>query len=709
MKLKLLLAFFILLFNSKNSYSNRVVQINDSIVQYEVAFDKLDIFEDKTSRLTIEDVSLEINEHKFKENNVQLPRNLNTNSAYWIRFKIKNNSERNKSWIFEYFDSSIQQILFFAPDSKGGFNEYAAGNHLPFSSKYVLHKNFVFPISPILGVEQTYYARVKSSHLVFMLGVVRSYERFTGYALYEYYFLGVFYGIILAMAIYNFLLFLTIKDRTYLYYVLYVLSSGFLCSVMDGTGFHFVWPFYPEFNQNAFSLALFLMSVWALMYTQGFVSLKTTTRFHFNILEIFIIVRMLIFIAGQTFFPDLHEIVFIDLLVLLVCYISGIVSYSHGNTSTKYFVVGFTLLFVGFIVSNLTVNSIFGFSLPNNIFTVYSFNLGIVLEMILLSYALADRIKLLMNEHNTSQLNLISELKQKDEFRDVMNKELELKVISRTTELSKKTNLLEEKNQELVRLYEEVKDNIKVAKWIQESILPTQEEINEHLPENFVLYMPKDVVSGDFYWFEARGDKKYLAAVDCTGHGVAGAFMSIIGYDILNEILRNEANENLNAAQILDKLNIGVINTLKQKNKDSKSRDGMDINLCIIDIKNKKVNFAGAVNYLYIIRNRELIKLVADSFSIGIPKSGDILPFTNHEFDLEAGDFIVQYSDGYADQLGGKDGYKKFLYPKFRNILIEICDKPIVEQHDILKKTILEWINVWEQTDDILVIGTKIS
>ncbi len=709
MKFNFYSLFLVIFFSTTVVFANKPVVLNDSITQYEVAFDKLDFFEDKTNRLTIDDISSEKYTSKFKENKVQLPRNYNTNSAYWIRFVIKNDSERNKSWLFEYFDSSIQQILFFTPDNKGGFNEYAAGNHLPFSSKYIFHKNFIFPISPILGVEQTYYARVKSSHLVFMLGVIRSYERFTSYAISEYYFLGLYYGIILAMAIYNLLLFVTIKDKTYLFYVLYVLSSGFLCSVMDGTGFHFAWPGYPDFNQNAFSLALFLMSVWALMYTQGFVSLRTATKFHFNILELLIITRILFFIGAQTYFPILKEIVIVDIFVLFCCYLSGIVSYQNGNTSTKYFVVGFSLLFVGFIISNLTVNTIFGLSLPNNIYTVYSFNVGIVLEMILLSYALADRIKLLMRENNESQLKLIAELKEKDEFRDVLNKELENKVKARTLELSTKSNLLEEKNGELSRLYDEVKDNIKVAKWIQESILPTQEEINQYLPENFVLYMPKDVVSGDFYWFEEKGDKKYLAAVDCTGHGVAGAFMSIIGYDMLNEILRNPKNDTINAAQILDKLNLGVISTLKQKSKDSKSRDGMDINLCIIDTKKRKVNFAGAVNYLYIIRNKELIKLVADPFSIGIPKSGDILPFTNHEYDLLPGDMIIQYSDGYADQLGGKDGYKKFLYPKFRDLLILISDKPVQEQHHILKEEILKWIGEWEQTDDILVIGTRIT
>jgi serine phosphatase RsbU (regulator of sigma subunit) len=682
--------------------------LTDSINQYPVAYSQIQIFEDKSSSLTIDDIVSPQYRDSFKDNNIQLPRNFNLNSAYWIRFKIRNEAYGDKLWLLEYFDSSIQQIILFVPNENGGYSEIAAGSNLPFETKFILHKNFEFPIPDRRHQDMVYYARVKSSHLIFMFGVIRSYERFASYALSEYYFLGIFYGIIVAMAIYNLLLFITVKDKTYLYYVLYVLSSGFLCMVMDGTGFQYLWPNHPEYNQNAFSFSLFLMVIWALMYTQGFVSLKTATRFHFNILELVIIIRTLIFILGQTFVPALKEMVLIDIISLLICYISGIISFKTGNISTRFFVIGFTLLFIGFIISNLTVNSIFGISLPNNIYTVYSFNVGIVLEMILLSYALADRVRLVMQERAVAQSQLIEQLKEREGLKEALNKELEQKVKQRTAEITLQKEQLEQKNEELKILYDEIKDNIKVAKWIQESILPPVSLIRKHLKECFVLYKPKDVVSGDFYWFEAKGDKKYIAAVDCTGHGVAGAFMSIIGYDMLNQIIKNPENEYLTASQILDKLNEGVIETLRQKNKDAMSRDGMDINLCIIDTKKLTLNYAGAVNYLYIIRKGELIKLIADSFSIGIPKSGIIEKFTNHEFQLEKGDMLIQYSDGYADQLGGENGFKKFLYPRFREMVINMSTLPVEEQYKIADNTIVEWMGQTEQTDDILLIGIKI-
>ncbi|MDX2195461.1 MAG: 7TM diverse intracellular signaling domain-containing protein [Cytophagales bacterium] len=699
--------FLALLYLSIISNASVIIVATDDTTEYAVSYDRIEIYEDPTASLTIYDIIKPAYAFAFNINEIQLPRNYNLNSAYWIRFTVKSTSV-DKKWLYEYFDSSIEEIEFFIPDRNGTFKIKKAGSKYSFGSKFFQHKNYEFMLPDDLSKPTTFYARIKSSQLVFMYGVIRSIDRFTNYALTEYYFLGAFYGIIVAMAIYNLLLFMTIRDKTYLFYVLYVLSSGFLCMVMDGTGFQYLWGDHPGFNQTAFSFASFLMILWALMYTQGFVILKSTTRFHINILELIIIIRILLFIVGLKIYPDVNKYVFIDTLALFVCFVSGIISYNKGNTATRFFVLGFAFFFIGYIISNLTVNSIFGISLPNNIFTVYSYNFGIVIEMILLSYALADRVKIILKENEEAQHQAIKQLKEKDELKEKLNKELEQKVIERTAEIVKKSEQLELKNDELNRLYGEITDNIKVAKWIQESIMPSILQIQKHLPQCFVLYKPKDVVSGDFYWFEAKYNKVYIAAVDCTGHGVSGAFMSIIGYTLLNQIIRGADSDHLNAAQILDKLNEGVIDTLRQKQKDPMTRDGMDINLCIIDHKNMKLSYAGAVNYLYVIRNGELTKLVADSFSIGIPKTGDLQYFTNHDFDLQSGDLLIQYTDGYADQIGGDDAMSKFKYPKFRDLFINNHAVEMDSLKKILDDTIEKWKNKVEQTDDILVIGTRI-
>lgn len=692
------------------AHSQSVIVLNDTTDQYSVAYDKIEIYEDATQALTIRKISSPEFAFRFKRNNIQLPRNFNTQSAYWIRFTIRNECNTDKDWLFEYFDSSIEDIEFYVPDGKGDFIEYKAGNKQKFGAKFYKHKNFAFHIPDIKGQNLTFYARIKSDQLVFMYGVLRSYTRFVYYALNEYYFLGAFYGIILAMALYNLLLFLTVRDRTYLFYVLYVVCSGFLCMVMDGTGFQYLWPNHPEFNQKAFSIATFLMVIWAVMYTQGFViTQQNSSKLHFNLLELIIIIRLILFILSITLVPQLSQWVVIDVVVLLICYVSGIISYKTGNVATRYFVLGFTFLFLGFIISNLTVHSIMGISLPNNIFTVYSFNFGIVLEMILLSYALAERVRLIIKERSDAQTALIKQLEEKDQLKEKLNKELEQKVKERTAEIILQKEELEEKNIELKILYEEVHQNIEVAKLIQLSILPSVEQIRKQLPGFFCVYIPKDVVSGDFYWYEYKNKKAYLAAVDCTGHGVAGAFMSLIGYNLLNQIVRNPENALLNAAQILDKLNIGVIETLKQNQKDALSRDGMDINLCVIDTENHCLDYAGAVNYLYIIRDGELIKLIADPFSIGIPKSGQLSRFTNHHFKIQKNDLLIQYTDGFADQLGGDTGMKKFLYPKFREMCTHLFHMSTEQQEAHILKTFYDWKGHYEQTDDILVMGLRVT
>lgn len=690
------------------SLGQSAIVLTDSSEQYSIAYDNLSVYTDFSNELSISQISKPEFQSKFKQNKIQLPRNTQTEATYWLRFKILNLSNAEKSWLFEYFDSSIEDLIFYVPKENGKYIAYQSGTKFPFHSKIYKHKNFEFQIPSVKNQELTFFARIRSSHLVFMYGVVRSYNKFIAYALNEYYFLGIFYGIILAMAIYNLLLFLSVKDKIYLFYALYALSSGFLCMVMDGTGFEFIWGAFPQFNPKAYQLATFFMVIWAILYTQSFVIIKGNNKVHFNLLELLIVFRIVIFILSISILPFLSDFILIDFIALLLCYISGIVSYLSGNLATRYFILGFTFLFLGFIISNLTVHSVFGFSLPNNVFNVYSFNFSIVIEMILLSFALAERIRLVIKERSEALTQSISYLQTNDDLKEKLNKELEQKVRERTFEINAQKHQLETKNQELESLYSELNQNIEVAKLIQLSILPPEELIKKHLPNSYILYLPKDVVSGDFYWFEYRFNKIYIAAVDCTGHGVAGAFMSLIGYNILNQLVRDPQNEHLNAGDLLDKLNINVIDSLRQNSKSGLSRDGMDINLCIIDLNSNTLNYAGAVNYLYIIRNNELIKLVADPFSIGIPRSGDINKFTNHVFDLQPNDLLIQYTDGYADQLGGSGDQKKFLYNQFRSLFIEICNLPLPEQEKVLRNRFSEWKGSNEQTDDILVMGLKI-
>ncbi|MEW6772872.1 MAG: SpoIIE family protein phosphatase [Bacteroidota bacterium] len=272
---------------------------------------------------------------------------------------------------------------------------------------------------------------------------------------------------------------------------------------------------------------------------------------------------------------------------------------------------------------------------------------------------------------------------------------LEQKVIERTEEVVKQ-------KKEIEYLFTQVTDSIKYAKRIQEAILPPIKQFQHLLPNSFILYRPKDIVSGDFYWIEKKGKYIYVAAVDCTGHGVPGAFMSIIGSNLLKDIINNTSL--IHPSEILDELNIRIAQTLHSEQTDTK--DGMDLSFVAINYEDKIIEYATAMSPICLIRNGEIHILEGDRFPIG--KYTDVInKFTNHTIQFHPNDTIYMFSDGYADQFGGPKG-KKLYKKNFYKILEESSKWPIEHQKFILDKKFNEWKGDLEQIDDILVIGIKL-
>lgn len=281
---------------------------------------------------------------------------------------------------------------------------------------------------------------------------------------------------------------------------------------------------------------------------------------------------------------------------------------------------------------------------------------------------------------------------------------LEKKVVERTKEVVAQKDEIEKQNEKISELYKEVTDSIKYAKRLQEAILPPNQLVKQILPNSFILYKPKDIVSGDFYWIEQKNNKTYFAAVDCTGHGVPGAFMSILGNNALNEAFRKYDTP----AEILDDLNKGISEKLHNNALGSTTKDGMDLSLCCYDATKKELEYAGAYNPLYLIRNNEIIETKADKFAIGTFFENQNQKYTNHTFQLQEKDKIYIFSDGYADQFGGAKG-KKLMYKQFRDYLLAVHVEPLVKQKELLDNNIETWKGKLDQVDDILVIGVTIS
>ena len=279
--------------------------------------------------------------------------------------------------------------------------------------------------------------------------------------------------------------------------------------------------------------------------------------------------------------------------------------------------------------------------------------------------------------------------------------------IYRRYRFKQKANVILEKQKEEIQLKNVlITDSIDYAQTIQEAVLPTRQEIQEMIPDSFVLYKPKATVSGDFYWLGQVNERLVCAVADCTGHGVPGAFMSLLGYNMLENAVKDL--QTAKPAHILDTLNEEVNHRLAGGELGEDSKHGMDISLISIDTKTNLLEFAGAHNSIYIVRANELIELKADKMGIGGNKLNEA-GFKNQETTLQKGDMIYLFTDGFPDQIGGPNR-KKFYYRPFKELLLEISTLQPEEQRKKLNDTHLTWMGEkMDQTDDILIMGIRIS
>jgi serine phosphatase RsbU (regulator of sigma subunit) len=263
--------------------------------------------------------------------------------------------------------------------------------------------------------------------------------------------------------------------------------------------------------------------------------------------------------------------------------------------------------------------------------------------------------------------------------------------------------IINEQKMELEVRAKNMTDSLTYAQRIQEALLPSENYFRKFFSESFIFFKPKDIVSGDFYWIGEMDEKVFIVGADCTGHGVPGALMSMIGIEIIEKTINED--HVCSPSEILAVLNKELEKTFsREKNIGTIIRDGMDIGLCIIDRKTKKLEFAGAFFSLYLFRDNSLIEIKGDKIIIGMNPSG--MPYNNHESELKEDDIIYIFSDGYVDQFGGSEN-KKFMYRRFRYLLTTIHHFPVTDQKSILDENIITWMGNNPQVDDMMVLGFK--
>ncbi len=303
------------------------------------------------------------------------------------------------------------------------------------------------------------------------------------------------------------------------------------------------------------------------------------------------------------------------------------------------------------------------------------------------------------NNNQILRLRNAEVMQQKEEI-ETQRDEIE----AQRDEIKRQIDLSELQTNKILNQKRDITDSIEYAKHIQIALFPDKITLQKILKKGFCLFKPKDIVSGDFYWVAEINNKSIIVAADCTGHGVPGAFMSIIGINFLNEIIYDE--QIIKPSEILSLLRRKIIKTMVHANRINESKDGIDLSLIVIDYNKMSLEYAGAYNHLYYIRDHMLNVIKADRMPVGISEKS-IAPFTNHTIDIQKGDLFYMFTDGFADQFGGPRK-KKFRVGNLRELLLDIHEKEMPEQKRILYETLINWKGQQPQVDDVLSIGIKI-
>ncbi|MCT4582148.1 MAG: SpoIIE family protein phosphatase [Flavobacteriales bacterium] len=663
------------------------------------------IIEDKDFQLTIND--LLYNERlPLKQCQHNIEKIDFTSSVFWLKFDIENESSyeeflinvarviTDKVTLYEYHNYEIKQT-------------YYGGDLTPYQQRSNNSINNTFSLKIPQNGKKHYILRLQSDGENIRLPIIINNTNDFHIAAKERVFLmGAYYGMLILFSFLYLFYYFGMKERSLLLYSLYVLSIFLLQFTLDGYSYYYIFRnmmFVQPYTVVFFAV---LASFTFLIYVKAFLKidasykkLNTIYQWAFYVLAFNLVLN---FIPGKSHVLSYPVVNLTSLGTLFL--IAGSILYlrNKGIAICNYFTAAIFTLVIGAILFILTNFHI----IESDFVFKNALKIGSALEILLLSLSMSNKLRELQKEKELAQEKALQNLTEKNKLIDQQNELLETQVKERTTELEIQKEQVLEKNKEII-------DSINYAKRLQDAIIPPLEAVSTITKDAFVLFQPKDIVSGDFYWitetttsYEDRQNSKrlLLTAADCTGHGVPGAFISIIGLNIFNQTLKERTVND--PAQALDFLNKQVYNTVnKHKGNDDIIRDGMDLAICSIDMNSLELEFAGAKNPLYIVRGSELIELKGDKQPIGF--SDNVTPFTLQKFQLEKGDMVYASTDGYADQFGGPRG-KKFKYKPFKDLLLSISKKHPEQQKNILKQRFDEWKGDLEQLDDVCVVGIRI-
>jgi len=657
------------------------------------------ILEDSQHLLTIEQLLTSTNDSLFRKISSEKTDLSFTTSQFWIKFKIFYSGKIPKAVYLQVARPVTNIAELYLPTMDGSYTTELAGDEFPFRNKFVPHRNQLFHFQLWPGQVQTFYLKVASDGEALNLPLVLSdpeHLRKSDYK--EQYILGIYYGILGFVFLIYFFFYAALKEKSFLFYILYVLGVLWLQFSLDGFSSQFLFPENPWWGNRSPLISACFGMFFLLKYVKSFLKTKeNSAAIHrtLTILEWLIVVSLiLVLTSGFTYVIAYPLVNLLSLIGMIMVLVTIAIWLKKGIHVDYFFIAAFVFLIVGvaiFISNNLNL-------IHSNMITDYSMKLGTCIEVIFLSFSMANKFREMQKAKEEAQAEALEKLEEINVLKDKANVELERQVIERTKEIVHQKEIIEEKNKDIVA-------SITYAKRIQTALLSGDETWNDISPEHFILFKPKDVVSGDFYWAHATDTICLWAVADCTGHGVPGAFMSMIGNSFLNEIVVERGI--FETDQILNLLRNKIINALEQKGSSTKQRDGMDIALCMWDKRNNTLHYSGANNPVWIVKgNDSVVELKPDKMPIGY-YTEELKPFSIQQIQLEKEDIVYSFSDGYPDQFGGPKG-KKYKYKQMQEKFVSIHKETLLTQKEMLDIEFESWKNNLEQIDDVCLVGVKV-
>jgi hypothetical protein len=446
---------------------------------------ELTYYIDHTNSLSFWQISSNGFSNRFQAHASYQNKDFVKNASYWIRLPIRHSVETKKIWLLEFYDQTIDHIDMYIPQENGSYTNMVMGDEQPFPQRTFRHKNFEVVLDMKSDTTMYYYFKVRSHEFADIRVAFRSVDRFVYYALNEYFLFGTFYGMLLIISLYNFLVYLAIREIKNIFYIMYILSVGAYAMSYDGIGFQYLWPNHPEWNDYAVGVTMYSVILWALIFTRRFLSTRANAPRLDRALRVMIIARSIFFIIELFLLPQLLTYRTIEIIPLSLIFYTAITVWRGGYRPARFFVIAYGVLFSGFFIRALVYFNVLPFTTPLH----YSLHFSFVLEMLFLTFALGDRIRILKDMRDRALRRIIHQHEVNMQLKDKVNRELEQKVQERTIELNEKNHLLESTNTKLERQSYEINqinsildlDNWKLKNRVKEVL-------NERLMEKTMDY-----------------------------------------------------------------------------------------------------------------------------------------------------------------------------------------------------------------------------